>query len=105
MKTDFSFLPDYKQRELKGIVTVLIPRFAEIEMIILFGRHARNTWVEDYYTEKGNQYSYISDYDLLIMLSKTPMPIAIPSRRPSASACAICSCGCQRSPFASASSL
>jgi HEPN domain-containing protein len=39
-------------------------------MIILFGSHARNTWVEDYYTEKGNQYSYISDYDLLIVLSK-----------------------------------
>ncbi len=70
MKTDYSFLPEHKQRELKGIVTVLIPRFAEIEMIILFGSHARNTWVEDYYTEKGNQYSYISDYDLLIVLSK-----------------------------------
>ena len=70
MKTDYSFLPEHKQRELKGIVTVLIPRFAEIEMIILFGSHARNTWVEDYYTEKGTQYSYISDYDLLIVLSK-----------------------------------
>lgn len=70
MKTDYSFLPEHKQRELKGIVTVLIPRFAEIEMIILFGSHARNTWVEDYYTEKGTQYSYISDYDLLIILSK-----------------------------------
>jgi HEPN domain-containing protein len=70
MKTDLSFLPEHKQRELKGIVTVLIPRFAEIEMIILFGSHARNTWVEDYYTEKGTQYSYISDYDLLIILSK-----------------------------------
>jgi len=70
MKTDLSFLPEHKQRELKGIVTVLIPRFAEIEMIILFGSHARNTWVEDYYTEKGNTYSYISDYDLLIVLSK-----------------------------------
>lgn len=70
MNTDYSFLPEHKQRELKGIVTVLIPRFAEIEMIILFGSHARNTWVEDYYTEKGNEYSYISDYDLLIILSK-----------------------------------
>jgi HEPN domain-containing protein len=70
MKTDYSFLPEHKQRELKGIVTVLIPRFAEIEMIILFGSHARNTWVEDYYTENGTQYSYISDYDLLIILSK-----------------------------------
>ncbi len=70
MKTDYSFLPEHKQRELRGIVTVLIPRFAEIEMIILFGSHARNAWVVDYYTEKGTQYSYISDYDLLIVLSK-----------------------------------
>lgn len=70
MNTDYSFLPEHKQRELKGIVTVLTPRFAEIEMIILFGSHARNTWVEDYYTEKGTRYSYISDYDLLIVLSK-----------------------------------
>ncbi|PBQ30549.1 hypothetical protein CNR22_01775 [Sphingobacteriaceae bacterium] len=70
MKTILSFLPDHKQAELKAIVAALIPRFAEIEMIILFGSYARGTWVEDKYMEKGNTYEYKSDYDLLIILSK-----------------------------------
>jgi uncharacterized protein len=51
-------------------VGALIPRFAEIEMIILFGSYARGQWVEDKYTEKGNTYEYKSDYDLLVILSK-----------------------------------
>lgn len=53
-----------------AIKEALIPRFAEIEVIILFGSYARGTWVEDIYTEKGTTYSYKSDYDLLIILSK-----------------------------------
>lgn len=70
MKTDFSFLPEHKQAELKAIVSALIPRFSEIEMIILFGSYARGKWVEDVYTEKGTTYEYRSDYDLLVILSK-----------------------------------
>jgi len=61
MKTTLSHLPEHKQVELKAIVTALIPRYAEIEMIILFGSYARGTWVED---------KYIDNYDLLIVLSK-----------------------------------
>lgn len=70
MKTDFSFLPEHKQAELKAIVSALIPRFTEIEMIVLFGSYARGKWVEDVYTEKGTTYEYRSDYDLLVILSK-----------------------------------
>lgn len=70
MKTNYSFLPEHKQGELKAIVQALIPRFAEIEMIILFGSYARGEQVDDIYTEKGTTYSYKSDYDLLIVLSK-----------------------------------
>lgn len=70
MKTDYSFLPDHKQAELQAIVIALIPRFAEVEMIILFGSYARGTWVDDIYTEKGTTYSYKSDYDVLVVLSK-----------------------------------
>ena len=70
MKTTLHKLPEHKQSEIKTIVTALIPRFAEIEMIILFGSYARGTWVEDKYMEKGNTYEYKSDYDLLIILSK-----------------------------------
>lgn len=63
-------LPEHKQAELMAIKEALIPRFAEIEMIILFGSYARGEQVDDVYTEKGNTYSYRSDYDLLIVLSK-----------------------------------
>lgn len=70
MKTDLSHLPEHKRAELKAIVGALIPRYAEIEMIILFGSYARGTWVEDKYIDKGITYEYKSDYDLLIILSK-----------------------------------
>jgi HEPN domain-containing protein/predicted nucleotidyltransferase len=70
MKTVLPKLPEHKQTEIKAIVAALIPRFVEIEMIILFGSYARGTWVEDKYMEKGNTYEYKSDYDLLIILSK-----------------------------------
>lgn len=63
-------LPEHKRSELMAIKEALIPRFAEIEMIILFGSYARGEQVDDFYTEKGNTYSYRSDYDLLIILSK-----------------------------------
>ncbi|PBQ31797.1 hypothetical protein CNR22_08455 [Sphingobacteriaceae bacterium] len=70
MKTALSHLPEHKQAELKAIKEALIPRYAEIEMIILFGSYARGTFVEDKYVEKGITYEYKSDYDLLIMMSK-----------------------------------
>lgn len=70
MKITLTHLPEHKQNELKRIVAALIPRYAEIEMIILFGSYARGNWVEDKYIEKGITYEYKSDYDLLIVLSK-----------------------------------
>ena len=70
MNTSVEHLPSHKHAELKRIVAALIPRYAEIEMIILFGSYARGGWVEDTYTEKGMTYEYKSDYDLLIILSK-----------------------------------
>jgi HEPN domain-containing protein/predicted nucleotidyltransferase len=70
MKTDYSFLPANKQAELKAIVGALIPKYAEIEMIVLFGSYARGQWVEDTYMENGNTYTYKSDYDLLVILNK-----------------------------------
>jgi uncharacterized protein len=69
LKTDISYLPNHKQAELKSIVAALIPRYVEIELIILFGSYARNQQVEDTYIENGITYEYKSDYDLLIVLS------------------------------------
>lgn len=70
MKTTLTHLPSHKQAELRQIVAALIPRFAEVEMIILFGSYARGTQVEDKYVENGTTYEYKSDYDLLMVLSK-----------------------------------
>jgi predicted nucleotidyltransferase/HEPN domain-containing protein len=69
MKTTLSHLPEHKQAELKAIKEALVPRYGEIEMIILFGSYARGNWVEDKYVENGRTYTYKSDYDLLIILS------------------------------------
>ena len=70
MHTTLPTLPEQKQAEINAIVAALIPRFAEVEMIILFGSYARGEQVDDLKKKKGNTYSYRSDYDLLIILSK-----------------------------------
>lgn len=67
MNTSIAHLPESKQAELRAIKDALIPRYGEIEMIILFGSHARGDWQDDEYVENGNTYSYRSDYDLLII--------------------------------------
>lgn len=70
MKTTLTHLPSHKQAELRQIVGALIPRYGEIEMIILFGSYARGNYVEDKYEDKGIMYEYKSDYDLLIITTK-----------------------------------
>lgn len=70
MKTTLTHLPSHKQAELRQIVGALIPRYGEIEMIILFGSYARGNYVEDKYEDKGIVYEYKSDYDLLIITTK-----------------------------------
>jgi predicted nucleotidyltransferase/HEPN domain-containing protein len=70
MNTALGHLPENKQAELKAIVGAVIPKFSEIEMIILFGSYARGNWVEDSFVEKGITHVYKSDYDLLIILHK-----------------------------------
>lgn len=71
MKTDLTHLPEHKQAELKAIRDALIPKYGEIEMIILFGSYARGNYVEKHtYVDKGITYEYKSDYDLLIITTK-----------------------------------
>ncbi|MEM9103605.1 MAG: HEPN domain-containing protein [Pseudomonadota bacterium] len=65
MKTDFSYLPAHKQRELDCIVAT-IKEMAPAEMIILFGSYARNDWVEDKYDDE--HYRYQSDMDILVIV-------------------------------------
>jgi HEPN domain-containing protein/predicted nucleotidyltransferase len=66
MKTRPKHLPPHKQDELRRIVET-IRSHQDVEMIILFGSHARGDWVEDEYEEDHITYGYHSDYDILII--------------------------------------
>jgi hypothetical protein len=46
MKTSLDHLPPRKQRQLGALVEE-IRRAIEVELVILFGSHARGDWVED----------------------------------------------------------
>ncbi|WP_437922402.1 HEPN domain-containing protein [Sphingobacterium sp. LRF_L2] len=67
MNQHLSHLPLHKQNELAEIVKV-IREVADPAKIILFGSHTSDKWVEDEYDEGGATYSYISDYDILVVL-------------------------------------
>jgi hypothetical protein len=67
MKTDLSHLPPDKRAELRR-VTELIREVADLEMVILFGSHARGDWVEDRHEEDGVLYEYVSDYHILLVV-------------------------------------
>jgi uncharacterized protein len=41
------------------------------EMVILFGSHARGDWVHDVYEHEGITYEYASDYDILVITSRS----------------------------------
>jgi HEPN domain-containing protein/predicted nucleotidyltransferase len=66
MKTRPKHLPKSKLDELKHIVDQITARHT-VEMIILFGSHARGDWVEDRYEEDHITYEYRSDFDILII--------------------------------------
>lgn len=69
MKTSLSHLPEPKQKEIAHILEI-IKEEANPEKVILFGSHARGNWVEDEYVEEGIRFSYISDYDFLVVIKK-----------------------------------
>jgi predicted nucleotidyltransferase/HEPN domain-containing protein len=61
MNHSLEHLPARKQRHLDGIVK-MIRAAVDVEMIILYGSHARGGWVEDLKT------GYYSDYDALVIV-------------------------------------
>ncbi|WP_257667530.1 HEPN domain-containing protein [Parapedobacter tibetensis] len=65
-----SHLPESKQHEIARILEI-IKEVAKPEKVILFGSHASDKWVEDEYVEDGVRYSYISDYDFLVVIKKS----------------------------------
>ncbi|MCA9639209.1 MAG: HEPN domain-containing protein [Myxococcales bacterium] len=74
MKTSLDHLPDDK-REALGAMVEAVRVVPTVGVIILFGSHARGTWVID------RETGYVSDYDLLVVVddpaaekSKAPWP-------------------------------
>ncbi|WP_157371909.1 HEPN domain-containing protein [Vibrio sp. MEBiC08052] len=76
MKTSLDHLPEFKQHELQMISTILrdtLDDFLQgkqtrkssfrIHKIILFGSHAKGTWVDDPVN------GYVSDYDILVIVN------------------------------------
>jgi predicted nucleotidyltransferase/HEPN domain-containing protein len=61
VKTLHNVLAEKKRRKLEAIATI-IQRQADVEMIILFGSHARGDWVADLET------GYFSDFDVLVIV-------------------------------------
>ena len=74
MKTSPNRLPAYKQRELKKIVSLIRKVEKRIEMVILYGSHTRDDWVDrDNYVKDGIRYEYRSDFDLLLVVPDEEM--------------------------------
>ncbi|ASA56547.1 HEPN domain-containing protein [Vibrio gazogenes] len=80
MKTALDHLPERKQQELHTITTVLRDTLDDflrnkngskaefrILKIILFGSHAKGTWVSD------RPNGYISDYDILVIVNRSSL--------------------------------
>jgi uncharacterized protein len=61
VKTSLDHLPPRKQRQLAD-VTAAVCAAAPVEMVILFGSHARGDWVDD---PVGG---YFSDFDILVIV-------------------------------------
>lgn len=66
MKTSLKHLPRNKQTDLNRIVE-LVRAAEDVEMIILFGSHARGDWVEDTQREGGAVFEYTSDFDIYVL--------------------------------------
>ena len=64
MKTAIDHLPEDKQQKLREITAIITDptTAAPVEMLILFGSHARGDWVAD--AETG----YVSDWDLMVVV-------------------------------------
>ncbi len=69
MKTDLSHLPEGRRRDIEAVAEFIRAEPGiDAEMIILFGSHARGDWVEDYAYDGPVMYSYVSDYDVLVVV-------------------------------------
>lgn len=70
IKKSLAHLPEDKQEALAFIKKIILEYIEETAMIILFGSYARGEGIEDRYVEDGTTYTYISDFDILVVTQK-----------------------------------
>jgi HEPN domain-containing protein/predicted nucleotidyltransferase len=67
MKKSLSHLPEHKQEELERAVSVIREMCDDVEMIILFGSHARGTYRDEEDLPSDRKSGEVSDYDILVI--------------------------------------
>ncbi len=68
MKKTIKYLPEEKQEDLKYLVSLILERIPQTQMIILYGSYATGKYVEsDSRIEFGIRTTYMSDYDILVV--------------------------------------
>lgn len=71
MKKSVKFLPEEKQDDLKYLVSMVLERIPQTQMIILYGSYATGKYVDrDSRVEFGIRTTYMSDYDILVVTDK-----------------------------------
>ena len=71
MKRSTRFLPPKKRQDLQQLTTLIHEQLKQVEMIVLFGSYAKNSYVDyDQRVEFGTPTYYMSDYDIVILTRK-----------------------------------
>ena len=71
MKRSTRFLPPRKRQDLQQLVSLIREQVKQVEMIVLFGSYAKNSYVDyDQRVEFGTPTYYMSDYDIVILTRK-----------------------------------
>ncbi len=71
MKRSTRFLPPKKRQDLQQLTSLILQQVKQVEMIVLFGSYAKNSYVDyDQRVEFGTPTYYMSDYDIVILTRK-----------------------------------
>lgn len=71
MKRSTRFLPPKKRQDLQQLTSLILEQVKQVEMIVLFGSYAKNSYVDyDQRIEFGTPTYYMSDYDIVILTRK-----------------------------------
>ncbi len=67
MKNSLEHLPEHKKKELERAVSVIREMCDDVEMIILFGSHARGDYKDEEDLAHDRKSGEVSDYDILVV--------------------------------------